>query len=660
MLASMSGTATFAMRTKFLRRLTVASLVMFLVCACGQQEPSTQVATPETESETATKSDSANQSSHSAADIPTTVYWGDTHLHTSNSFDVYLFGTPNSTPDTAYDFAKGLPVTSPTTGAQWQLSRPLDFLVIADHAEVLGAVYQVFNGNAELMQTKSGAAMLDLAPEQTEEQLLAIYDAINYAASNVENELGINGADLYNDLHAGDKRKTAWERYIEAAERHNDPGKFTALIGFEWSSNTNGGNLHRVVFQAEGGDVAKQYMPYSYLDSDDPEDLWKWLDVTSKEVGATFVAMPHNPNISIGQMFPLVRNNGQPVDADYARSRMRWEPVVEVTQIKGDSEAHPALSPNDEFADFETYDFALTPDKTRPAPTEADYVRNGLMRGLELQKQLGANPYKFGLGGASDSHTGISAIEENNFGGKGQHDSKPELRSHLTGLGASKGWDMAAAGFVGVWAHENTRDAITAAFQRKEVYASTGPRIQVRFFGGYEFSAQDAQSQDVGRVGYAGGVSMGGDLIASEDGKAPTFLVSALKDPNAGNLDRIQIIKGFLNQYGKAEERIYDVAVSGDREINSDGRCEAPVGNTVDVNTGSYTNTIGDVQLATTWTDPDFDPNAAAFYYVRVLEIPTPRYSLLDAIELGIDWLETNHPATIQERVYTSPIWYTP
>ena len=600
------------------------------------------------------------ESSMQNVSIPDTVYWGDTHLHTSNSFDVYLFGTPNSTPDTAYNFAKGLPVKSPTTGTEWQLSRPLDFLVIADHAEVLGAVYQVFNGNKELSSTKTGKAMLRLAPEQTDAQLQAIYDAFNYAASGVENELGVLGQDLYNDLHGGEKRRTAWDDYIDAAERHNEPGKFTALIGFEWSSNTNGGNLHRVVFQAEGGDVARQYIPYSYLDSDDPEDLWKWLDATSKATGATFVATPHNSNISIGQMFPLVRANGQPVDADYARTRMKWEPVVEVTQIKGDSEAHPALSPNDEFADFETYDFALTPDKTRPEPTEADYVRNGLMRGLELKKKLGVNPYQFGFQAASDSHTGISAIEENNFGGKGQHDSKPEKRSHLTGLGASKGWDMAAAGFVGVWAKENTREELVSAFKRKEVYASTGPRIQVRFFGGYGFTEGDAKSSELASLGYAKGVSMGGGLIKHKDSKAPTFLISALKDAEGGNLDRVQVIKGFLNAEGKAEERIYDVAVSGDRKIDETGRCKTPVGNTVDLTTGEYTNTIGDVQFSTTWADPDFDPNASAFYYVRVLEIPTPRYSLLDSIKLGIDWKETGRPATIQERVYTSPIWYTP
>ncbi len=588
-------------------------------------------------------------------DFPTQVFFGDTHLHTSASFDVYLFGTPNATPDTAYRFAMGLPVVNPATGTRWQLREPLDFLVIADHAETLGSVVRVFEGDEELTQTKTGKAMLKLAPDQSEEQLQAIYNAFNYAASNKENELGVTGEELLLDLHAGEKRNSAWSRQIEAAERYNEPGKFTALIGFEWSSNTDGGNLHRVVFQAEDGNVANQYVPFSYLESDDPEDLWKWLDMTSKKVGATFVAIPHNPNISIGQMFPLKRNNGKPVDADYATTRAQWEPLVEATQIKGDSETHPALSPNDEFADYETYDFALTPDGARPKPTIADYVRTGLMRGLELEEKLGVNPYKVGMIGSTDAHTGISAAEENNFAGKGQHDSKPELRNHPTGLGSSKGWDMAAAGYVGVWAMQNTRKSLVDAFKRKEVYATTGPRIKVRFFGGYDFTSSDAHASDLAAIGYGKGIPMGGDLIMAMDNRAPTFLVAALRDPNGANLDRVQIVKGWLGTEGKALEKVYDVALS-------DGRIDGSkaVGNTVDLATGKYTNTIGDAQLATVWTDPDFEVSQRAFYYVRVLEIPTPRYSLLDSIALGIDWKDTNHPATIQERAYSSPIWYTP
>jgi hypothetical protein len=604
---------------------------------------------------------SAFADNHAKAGYPTRVFWGDTHLHTSNSFDVYLFGTPNSTPDAAYRFAKGLPVISPTTGTRWQIQQPLDFLVVADHAEMVGSVPRLFEENAEeFANTKTGKAMLKLAPDKSEEGLQKIYDAINYVASGLENELGVDAEQMVKDMHGGTKRETTWERNIETAEEHNEPGKFSAIIGFEWSSNAGGANLHRVVFQAEGGDVAKQYLPYSSLESDDPENLWKWLDATSEKTGATFVAIPHNPNISLSRMFPTERNNGKPVDAAYAKTRAEWEPVVEATQIKGDSESHPLLSPNDEFADYEIFDFALTPDGTRPKPTKADYIRNGLMRGLEFEKKLGTNPYKVGMIGATDSHTGMPAVEETNFSGKGQHDATAEQRPHPTGIGSSKGWDMGAAGYAGVWATENTREAIVAAFKRREVYATSGPRMTLRFFGGFDFTEDLAKSNSLVAMGYEQGVPMGGDLTAAPDDKAPTFLVAASKDPNGANLDRIQIIKGYLNEEGFAEERIYDVAVSDDRKIGKDGRCETPVGNTVDLNTGKYTNTIGDVQMTVTWTDPDFDPEQAAFYYVRLLEIPTPRYSLLDAIALGIDWKETNRPATIQERCYSSPIWYTP
>ncbi len=594
-----------------------------------------------------------------AGDYPKQVLWGDTHNHTGLSFDVYLFGTLNSTPDIAYRFAKGEEVKNPTTGTSWQLSKPLDFLVIADHAEMLGSIPRLFaDKDPNLVDTKTGQAMLKLAPEQTEEQLIEVYSAINYVASNKPNKLNVTSAELIQDMHGGDKRRTAWDAGIETAERHNQPGKFTALIGFEWSSNTGGANLHRVVFQAEGDEVARQYLPFSSLESDDPEKLWQWLDTTSKATGATFVAIPHNPNISLGMMFPLERHNGNKVDAAYAKERTRWERVVEATQIKGDSESHPLLSPSDEFANYEIFDFALTPDKTRPEPTSADYIRNGLMRGLELGQSLGANPYKVGMIGSSDSHTGITAIEETNFAGKGQHDNIPEKRAHHTGIGASKGWDMGAAGWAGVWATENTREAIVEAFKRREVYATTGPRITLRFFAGSDFKAQDAQG-DIAQTGYARGVPMGGDLEL-EDGKAPTFLVGVMKDPDAANLDRAQIIKGWVDKDGKSHERIFDVAVSGDRSIAADGRCKDAVGNTVDLKTGKYTNSIGASQLTVQWTDPEFDPKQAAFYYVRALEIPTPRYSQLDAIQLGIDVKETGHPATIQERVYSSPIWYTP
>ena len=584
----------------------------------------------------------------------TNLYWGDTHLHTSNSFDVYLFGTPTSTWDTAYRFAKGLPVINPATDTRWQLSTPLDFLVIADHAELMGALPRVFAGDSVVADTKMGKLIREMAPDQTEEQLLKVYKMFVRAGTGETTEQGVTAKDLYKDLHAGDKRKAAWDKYIDAAEQHNKPGEFTALIGWEWSAMPRGGNQHRVIFTPDDGATARKFQPYSQLESENEEDLWAWLDTTSKETGARFVAIPHNPNISMGQMFPLVRYNGQPVDAEYGVRRMMWEPLVEITQIKGDSEAHPLFSPTDEYADFETYQFVLTADGGTPDPTEGDYVRAGLKRGLEFKASTGVNPFKVGMIGSTDSHTGISAIEENNFAGKGQHDSRPQLRTHMTGLGTSKGWDMGASGLVGAWAEENTRESLTKAFKRKEVYASTGPRIQLRFFGGFEFKDRDARANDLAAVGYKKGVPMGSDLQA-DGNKVPGFLVAASRDPIEANLDRIQIVKGWVDSTGISHEKVYDVALSDGRKKGSQ-----KVGNTVDLDTGEYTNTIGAEQLATVWADPDFDPVQHAFYYARVLQIPTPRYSLLDSIALGINWKETNRPATIQERAYSSPIWYTP
>ncbi|WP_224491618.1 DUF3604 domain-containing protein [Robertkochia flava] len=580
------------------------------------------------------------------------VYWGDTHQHTGNSFDVYLFGTPNSTPEIAYRFARGEEVTSPTTGKPWKLTKPLDFIVIADHAELLGSVALMYQNTPGITDTKTGKAFLEISPDADDEGMQKIYDILNFAAFDQPNEANLTAKDLVEDF-GGEKVAEAWKRNIADAEKFNDPGKFTTLIGWEWSSNNSGANLHRVVFMPQGGETAKKFIPYSALDSDNPEDLWTWLDETSARTGADFVAIPHNPNISIGLMFPEVRLNGEPVDEAYAKKRMQWEPAVEVTQIKGDSETHPALSPNDEFADYETYDFALTPDGTRPPPTLADYVRTGLMRGLEMEAKLGTNPYKMGMIGSSDSHTGMSAIEETNFAGKGQHDATNEKRPHPTGIGSSKGWDMGAAGWVGVWAESNTRQALVDAFKRKEVYATTGPRITLRFFGGFDYTDNDLAGDNMVQTGYNKGVPMGGDL-KNTDGKAPTFMVAVMKDPDGANLDRIQIIKGWLDANGKSQEKVFDVALSGDRTDGSQ-----KVGNTVDLTTGKYTNSIGAPELSVVWTDPEFDATQNAFYYVRALEIPTPRYSLLGALELGIDVKETGHPATIQERVYSSPIWYS-
>ena len=587
------------------------------------------------------------------------LYWGDTHIHTSNSFDVYLFGTVSATPETAYRFAKGLPVVNPATGDTWRLSQPLDFLVISDHAELMGSVRRVFENDTALADTKTGRFMRDVAPDRSPYQLQKILQTFFTVGVGRENEYGITGADLLGDLEAGDIRRDAWESNIDAAERFNDPGRFTTFIGWEWSPGTAGANLHRVIFTPDDGDTAKQFLPFSLFQSDEPEDLWDWLDETSDATGARFIAIPHNSNISSGRMFPLITQSGEPIDQKYAATRMKWEPVVEVTQVKGDSEAHPLLSPTDEFADYETYDFIIDPARIRRPPTKADYVRTALMRGLEIDNDIGINPYQFGIIGSTDSHTGISAVKETGFSGKGRQDSKPGLRANKTGIGGSRGWDMGAAGLSAVWATENTREGIFDAFQRKEVYATTGSRITLRVFGGFEYKASAAKKKDIAKIGYKKGVPMGGDLLATSEGDPVRLLIRATKDPEGANLDRVQVIKGWIDEEGVAQEKIFDVAWAGDRQKTDDGSLPA-VGDTVDRTTGLYTNTIGEPSLSTVWEDETFDPNQRAFYYVRVLEIPTPRYSLVDAIALGIDVEDTGRPATIQERAYSSPIWYAP
>ena len=450
---------------------------------------------------------------------------------------------------------------------------------------------------------------------------------------------------------------------VEITERHNIPGRFTSFIGWEWTSTPGGKNLHRVVFMPEGGEVASKFIPYSSFDSAKPEDLWAWLEETSSSTGATFTAIPHNSNISGGLMFNDVDSEGRPITAEYARTRMKWEQVVEVTQIKGDSETDPILSPNDEFAAFEPFSHAIDSEAlaegAKASVSNGDFVRTGLMRGLELEAKVGANPYKFGMIGSTDSHTSMSSAEEDNFHGKTAFDSTPANRFDefigIKGFGA----DMSASGMAGVWAEANERTALFNAFRRKEVYATTGPRIRVRLFGGWNFSAGDADKKELAEIGYAAGVPMGGDLTQAPEGKAPQFLVYAIKDPVGANLDRIQMVKGWLDENGEAQEKVYDIAWSDGRMMGSDG--ELPqVGNTVDLETGAYRNSIGDAQLSVVWQDPDFDPTTRAFYYLRVLQIPTPRHTLYDAIALGMAPEETGHPSTIQERAYSSPIWYTP
>ena len=614
----------------------------------------------------------------STADLPPAnplknVYWGDTHLHTSYSPDAFLMGNQTADPDTAYHYAKGLPVIHPYHRARIQIGTPLDFLVVSDHGEFMGVIPNILKGNPLVANTETGKRY---------KQMFADGKAIEVFGELIAQ---INKVTPINpDLGNEEVSRSVWGEIMSAADRHNEPGKFTAFMGWEWSSTPGGANLHRVVVMREGKEKGEQFIPYTSLDSDKPEDLWKWLDNTTAKTGANFIAIPHNSNISQGLMFPLQDSEGNVISKEYADTRMKWEPLVEMTQIKGDSETHPNLSPTDEFADYETYDHLITTEgaEARNMFTDGflgqlsaqdrelvlknkqqiakvgDYARSALKRGLVIEDRIGVNPYKFGMIGSTDSHTGMASAEENNFHGKMAIDSTPETKAKDV-IPGTPGWDMGAAGLVAVYAEQNTRESLFDAMQRKEVYATTGPRIQLRFFGGWEFLPSDVSASDMVAIGYKKGVPMGSDLSKAPAGKAPSFMIAAMKDPVDANLDRVQVVKGWLDKDGKPQEKVFNVALADGRTVGADGKV-TPVGNTVDLKTGKYTNSIGDAQLATVWTDPEFDPGLRAFYYVRVLQIPTPRHTLFDTIALGIDPKESGNPATIQERAYSSPVWYTP
>lgn len=609
-----------------------------------------------------------SQSAHQ----PTNLYFGDTHLHTSYSFDAFLNNNHSADPDTAYRWAKGMPVIHPYNRARVQINTPLDFLVVSDHAEMLGvmrAVYEekaVFEDMGLIDNLKRWFATLMMNRAIDNDSGLEFFGEFLPPATEVDPNHGnpvesegnnIDDVNIFGNTDA--ISQVAWADIISTADRHNEPGKFSALIGWEWSSIPSGANLHRIVVTPDGADKAGQFLPFGSDDSQYPEDLWQWLEETQARTGARFIAIPHNSNVSKGYMFDTTNLKGVPIDADYARRRMHWEPVVEVTQIKGDSETNSKLSPEDEFADFENYEFYIQNGQVPFISGAADFVRPALKRGLAIGQQIGVNPYQFGLIGSTDSHSGLASAEEENFWGKMARDSTPETKTRARSISASNGWDFSSSGLAAVWAHENTRDAIYAAFKRKEVYATSGPRIGVQVFAAWEFPEDAERSEQFAQVGYQYGVPMGSDLIAVENAKqSPSFIVRAVKDPKGANLDRVQMVKGWVDAAGNQFEKVYNIAWSDDRTLNHQGRLP-PVGSTVDLKTATYTNTIGESELSVRWTDPDFDPQQPAFYYVRVLQIPTPRHSLYDKIALGSMQLQ-NGPETLQERAYTSPIWYLP
>ena len=600
------------------------------------------------------------------------VYFGDTHLHSSYSFDAFLNNNHSADPDTAYRWAKGQPVIHPYNRARVQIDTPLDFLVVSDHAEMLGVMRAVHEDNfikedlgwiGNIKRSYSFWLMNRAIDSNTGLQFFSQFLPQNPTIEGHSDPVHHPDNNISDLAIFGDTSKTstlAWHDIVETAERHNDPGTFTSLLGWEWSSIPMGANLHRIVISPDGAEKGKQFLPYGSDQSQYPEDLWQWLDETQKQTGARFLAIPHNSNISKGYMFDDTTLRGEPITAEYARRRMQWEPVVEATQIKGDSETRSDFSPEDEFADFENYDYYIqVGQKNDYKASAADYIRPALKRGLSIGQQVGVNPYKFGLIGSTDAHTGLSTSEEGNFWGKMASDSTPETKERLGAKIRSNGWNMSASGIAAVWAEENTREAIYAAFKRKEVYATSGPRLRVQMFAGWDFPEGAESSESFSVIGSQFGVPMGGDLTAGDnDGKAPVFLLRAVKDPLGANLDRLQVVKGWIDSAGQQQEKVYNVAWSDDRQLDASGNL-SPVGNTVDLSSGRYDNSIGLPEFSLRWTDPDFGPQQSAFYYVRVLQIPTPRNGLLDSLALELD--EPPRGAkTIQERAYSSPIWYQP
>ena len=597
------------------------------------------------------QADTAGVSEYSSpvsADYPKNVYWGDTHLHTRNSADAYSLGNLNLTPTDAYRFARGQKITA-HNGMQAQLRRPLDFLVVSDHAEYLAGYYRFDVADPLVVATAAGDQW---------KVFMAEGDPIKRIGAFTGSMSDPQDYPAFPEI----TRKLIWQDVAQTADENNMPGQFTALIGYEWTSMIAGNNLHRVVLYRDGADKVARLPPFSGQDSLDPRELWKALERYEQVTGGEVMAIAHNGNISNGMMFPDNAVDGAAIDEHYARLRSRWEPVYEVTQVKGDGESHPTLSPDDAFADFENW------DKDNIGRTQAkedwmlkhEYARSALKLGLLQEQKLGINPFKFGMIGSTDGHNTISTTQEDNFFGKfpGSQPSPKRLDNQMAGV-LWKNWRIVASGYAAVWARENTREALFDAFKRREVYATTGSRIQVRFFGGWDYQPNDVDRPTYLDIAYRRGVPMGGDLMQAPPDKAPTFLVVAAKDPDGANLDRIQIVKGWLGQDGVLREKVYDVAWSDDRKVNPATGKLPVVGNTVEVESATYLNSIGATDLAVVWLDPDFDAQERAFYYARVLEIPTPRWTTYDAAFFNLE-LDAEIPRVIQDRAYTSPVWYTP
>ena len=632
----------------------VCSLTLVIGVEAKGQDPDPVGLTPTAE-DAAAMTKKPSYSPYAGRGFPTQVYWGDSHVHTDNSLDARGFGVTIG-PEGAFRFARGEEVTT-SNGEQFKLSRPLDWLVVSDHSDGMGAMKEIIAGNPNLIS--------DATVKQWHNDMREGGDAAFNATMEVIN--AFSQGKIPDVVLDRTFQQTIWDDYIDIAERYNDPGRFSTIIGYEWTSTEDGNNLHRNVLYRDSGERARRMVPYTTAESFNPEDLWSWMARYEETTGGQVFAIAHNGNMSNGIMFPVETNpaTGKALTNDYVKQRARWEPLYEVTQIKGDGETHPLLSSDDEFADHETLalgNLNLTVPK-EDKMLKYEYAREALKQGLKLETELGTNPYKFGMVGSSDTHTALAAVEEDNYIGKHSGtEPSAERWNHPMAKFAGRqyeGYAMSSSGYAGVWATDNTREALFDAMKRKEVYATTGPRMLVRFWGGWDFVDADANSRLPAAVGYAKGVPMGGDLSKAPKGKSPAFLVAALKDPYGGNLDRIQIVKGWLDKKGETREKVFDVAWSdADKRKMSKGKVPA-VGNTVDIKNATWTNTIGDPELMTVWKDPDFDAKQKAFYYARVIEIPTPRWTAYDAKRYNVK-VSKEVKMTIQERAYTSPIWYTP
>ena len=572
------------------------------------------------------------------------AYFGETHVHTSWSLDAWLIGNRITDPGDAYKYFKGEPIKHPL-GFEVKITTPLDWAGVTDHSEYVGVIRLANDPSSPISKLPAAQPLIIRANTQAEIERIFVYGV-----------RVLMGGPPVKALMSPEIAGSVWKQNVELAEKANQPGKFTAFCSYEWTSMPNNMNLHRNIFFKDCAKVPA--MPFSALDSHHPVDLWNWMD-GQRKAGNDLLAISHNANFSDGRMYPTeVDSKGRPIDAAYAASRDRNERLIEIKQLKGTSETHPLLSPNDEFASFEIMSILLGDPPGRIPHIVGSYARQALKDGLTMQDSKGFNPYKFGFGAASDSHnTAVPYRQDNFFGAHGATDGTIELR--MSGK-LNAGMDpriLGTAGLTGVWAEENTRAALFAAMQRKETFAVSGPHIKVRLFGGWEYAGDMLGDKDWVKTGYAKGVPMGGDLPPAK-AKAPTFLVWAVKDPTSGNLDRIQIVKGWTKS-GQSFEKVFDVVWAGDRKPDKWTGVVPPVGSTVDVENATYTNTIGAVELKTVWTDPEFDPSLHAFYYARVLEIPTPRWTTIQAKQLGVAPPDVV-PATVQERAWSSPIWYTP